>query len=626
MKRNGWRASLALLAAAVLAPAAAAAEPAGVNQAIDRGVAYLKGQQRADGTWPRGEIGATALAGLALLECQVPAGDPTVRKAADAVRKASVTLTHTYSLSLCLLFLDRLGDPADVPLIESLAVRLLAGQNTAGGWHYSCPEVPATEAERLNTLLRQREISASRTEPTEPVRVKRTERDLPETIQEQLRLLDRPGAQPAYVKAEDDDNSNTQFATVALWVARRHGLPIEQAAARLDRRFRISQNPDGGWGYRFHWPASASGGGGGRPASTPPMTCAGLLGLAVAHGVADEAAAPVAAPAKPRPDPTKDRAVRAALLALSTALGHPVGGKGNRPVPLLPAGGKHCYFFWAVERVATAYGLETVGKKDWYAWGAETLVASQQADGSWPGEYSAGGVDTCFALLFLKRANLARDLTATLKGKVPDPGDVMLRSGGVGGEGLSSPTRSHLPVENAQPEPVRTKPRDAEAGLGPQRAADSEAARLSDDLVGAPGTQQDDLLARYERSKGAVYTDALAAAIPRLTGTAKARARDALTDRLARMTSRTLEDKLGDDNLEVRRAAALACCMKDDRGQIPRLIALLEDGETPVARAAHAALKGLTKEDFGPAADASGAEVARAVAAWKDWWSRQGGR
>jgi HEAT repeat protein len=129
------------------------------------------------------------------------------------------------------------------------------------------------------------------------------------------------------------------------------------------------------------------------------------------------------------------------------------------------------------------------------------------------------------------------------------------------------------------------------------------------------------VLRKLRDSKGAVYTDALAHAIHRLEGSAKGQARDALTDRLTRMSARTLTDKLQDDDLEVRRAAALACAMKDERAHVPRLIEMLQD-EAPVAPAAHAALKSLTGQDFGPAPEARQADVARAVAAWKDWWAK----
>src|SRR5205814_6830000 len=63
------------------------------------------------------------------------------------------------------------------------------------------------------------------------------------------------------------DNSNTQFAIMAVWVARKHGLPVDRTLAMVEARFRGSQNDDGSWGYTEH--------SGERPDS---MTCAGLLG------------------------------------------------------------------------------------------------------------------------------------------------------------------------------------------------------------------------------------------------------------------------------------------------------------------------------------------------------------
>src|SRR5262245_27812321 len=92
-----------LPAALVLTLAAPAARAADLSpqarQAIDRGVAALRKMQGGDGTWPHNEIGATALAGLALLECDVPAADPAVRKAAAAVRRGVLRSNYTYSLA-----------------------------------------------------------------------------------------------------------------------------------------------------------------------------------------------------------------------------------------------------------------------------------------------------------------------------------------------------------------------------------------------------------------------------------------------------------------------------------------------------------------------------------------------
>jgi hypothetical protein len=73
---------------------------------------------------------------------------------------------------------------------------------------------------------------------------------------------------------------------------------------------------------------------------------------------------------------------------------------------------------WCVERVGVLYSLKTIGNKDWYRWGVEALLPSQQGDGSWSGggyHGSAPTLDTAMALLFLKRANLTRDLSESIR-------------------------------------------------------------------------------------------------------------------------------------------------------------------------------------------------------------------
>src|SRR5207237_492628 len=185
----------------------------------------------------------------------------------------------------------------------------------------------------------------------------------------------------------------------------------------------LSQNVDGGWGYV---PAQGN--------SSTSMTCAGLLGLAVGQGARavrlnDAMQANPKKKFAPPHNLAKDPSVRLGLQALGTAVGVPLGRVHPDLVALNPQ--FDYYFLWSLERVAVAFGLNTIGNKNWHAWGSELLLAKQAADGSWNSQ-----VDTCFALLFLRRANLAEDLTATLKGSVGDPGEVNLRAGGVGGAAL----------------------------------------------------------------------------------------------------------------------------------------------------------------------------------------------
>jgi hypothetical protein len=160
---------------------------------------------------------------------------------------------------------------------------------------------------------------------------------------------------------------------------------------------------------------------------------------------------------------------------------------------------------------------------------------------------------------------------------------------------------------------------DAEEGadVGPER--------LAQGLVRATGAEQDELLERLRGGKGVAFTEALAKAIPSLSGTAKTRARDALAVRLSRMTIATLRDKFESDDAEVRRAAVLAVAMKGHRACVPELIGFIRDPEPGVPPAARAALKSLTGQDFGPFPGATEEARGRALAAWRAWWQQQAG-
>jgi hypothetical protein len=178
---------------------------------------------------------------------------------------------------------------------------------------------------------------------------------------------------------------------------------MERTLALVEERFRVSQHASGGWGYLYM-----------KPGEKDAMTCVGLIGLAVGHGSeselrAGEGARPGANPAGGKV-PVQDEAITRGLRALGHYLEHP----GRRRVETKAT----AYFLWSVERVGVLYNLKTIGAKDWYHWGVEILLPNQKANGSWflggyPG--STTQLDSCMALLFLKRANLTHDLTENLR-------------------------------------------------------------------------------------------------------------------------------------------------------------------------------------------------------------------
>jgi hypothetical protein len=450
-----------------------------VNKAIERGVAFLKKNQLATGAWEnRHLIAYAALPALTLLECGVPASDPRISKAANLVRgqiKSAPRGSATYELSLALLFLDRLGDPKDQKIIRGIALRLVAGQSADGGWSYQLPVLTPAEENQLEQFLEktrpadldrmvqladgrrldpiaivppeQRPLegvvqgpgSGSRsgsvvTQPSKPSATiplpagKSTERKKPLTEEEArkaaTKLPPRLRTIPAVVEATTpakepkptfgSDNSNTQFAALALWTASRYGLPLERSLGALAKRSRRTQADDGSWGYLPIKNHRAS----------PAMTGSGLIGLAVGHGLHTEA------------KKIKDDQVEKGIRALATHIGKPLGA--DRKVRVAPGRGVrrgrpgvvarppvvrartsiNLYFLWTLERVGVIYNLRKMDEKDWYGWGAELLLDAQKPDGFWQeGGYPGAEkmLDTCLALLFLRRANFSTDLTTKLQ-------------------------------------------------------------------------------------------------------------------------------------------------------------------------------------------------------------------
>jgi HEAT repeat protein len=129
--------------------------------------------------------------------------------------------------------------------------------------------------------------------------------------------------------------------------------------------------------------------------------------------------------------------------------------------------------------------------------------------------------------------------------------------------------------------------------LYPQSEFESLTADLITSLLGAPDFQKPAMTKKLRDGKGEENTAALAQAIPQLSGVFQDKARDALIERMKRMSVKTLRDKLADENNEVRRAAASASGFKEETALIPDLTALTADADAAVAEAAAAAVKAL---------------------------------
>jgi HEAT repeat protein len=154
-------------------------------------------------------------------------------------------------------------------------------------------------------------------------------------------------------------------------------------------------------------------------------------------------------------------------------------------------------------------------------------------------------------------------------------------------------------------------------GPGPSR--DAESVRLAGELAKATGARHKELLKKYAETSGVAYTEAIAYAIPGLSGDARKEAREALAERLSGRKETTLMRYLRDDDTEVRRAAALALGMRDARETVAEVAKLLLDPEPSVARAAHASLRSLTGQDYLPPFNPTEEERQDAVKKYQAW-------
>ncbi len=296
-----------------------------IHEAIDRGVAYLKSVQKPNGAWSHPgpadaavsyNSGLTALALYALSASGVPKDDPAIRKGVAWVLShrgafAGDGPTATYSASLLVLALTRIDVDVYRRVIIEYADALAAGELGGGMWTYTYTG----------------SITTAR---------------------------DRAAGRPA-LRRSPPDNSNTQFAVLALWAAHSlagHDVP-ERTWRHVHRHF-LKKQRDGGWLYRQS----------GRPTAT--MTAAGIVSLIYAHAALH---------------PGKDGIAQARRLpevrrALKTLGLHRVRGRATMRGSFLDF-----YWMYSLERVGT---VARPGDRTWYERGARRLVENQHEGGSWP--------------------------------------------------------------------------------------------------------------------------------------------------------------------------------------------------------------------------------------------------
>ena len=350
---------LVVVASALPTPAAGQGEvvtPESVRASIRRAIEFLKTSSR-DGTWEHRTPftamnqfagGPSALALLALLEAGVDPSDPLIEQGVAKIRDAQLRNTYTVALQTMVLAKaypdrDRLLIQRNVKWLLQTAVRRMESNGKpAVAWHYPTAGISGMW-----------------------------------------------------------DNSNTQYAVLALREAHYAGVPIPDSVWReIENHYTSTQLNSGGWAYadRAHDGERFS------------MTTAGTASLVIAASILSRNLERI------NPDGTidncgqlqgnRDDPVARAIARVGTAFR--IRGAGRA---LQFAANNYFYNMYGIERVGRFTGMRFFEDArgapiDWYRMGAQELLTAQQPNGSWQsgGQFDGNEIiATSFSLLFLAK-------------------------------------------------------------------------------------------------------------------------------------------------------------------------------------------------------------------------------
>lgn len=384
-----------------------------VNAAIDQGVVWLRAAKDGEGAfpaYPTHPCGVQALAYHTLRVCGVPKDDPDAVRAWASLRReytnAGRGSLQTYTAALLLMAIaehgERVADPksdrevklsdADRAWAEEVTGWLVRAQGQDGTWTYGGAD------------------------------------DGP---------YGRRGG-----SARNHDHSNTQYALLGLKAAARCGIDLDAKVwLRSLQHFLDAQDAKGAEVPRFD-PSGAAGKRSGDATSARvadhargwgyqkdgssygSMTAGGVGSVVICRSEL------LGTPAMTKPlEARSETSLRDGLawLGLHFTVRSNPGPRGSMAGPSW-----HFYYLYALERAGVLAGVDWMADHDWYGEGAEYLCGVQSASGGWnptllfdvpglgPGGRPRRGVgaavpvpanpqtvlDTCFALLFLKKGTL----------------------------------------------------------------------------------------------------------------------------------------------------------------------------------------------------------------------------
>jgi hypothetical protein len=297
-----------------------------------------------------------------LVHAGIGPGDPTVDALLD--RALQKELKKTYHVACMAMALEAIDKQAYQKRIAQCAQFLVDNQLEDGGWGYGDPTnlPPITVSEPKKKPVVTSSGSGSGSSPAKPS-------DKKGTI-----ALPKIGLRRQRWGKPPHDNSNTQIAILGLRAAILSGVQLPPDTLPLAAKYLRGCGQGGGWGYR-----KEEGGAWGS------MTAGAVSSLAICDFYGGGVSA------KNDPDIVK-------------GVDWMVKRWTWDKCPDQPRGEWQYYYIYGVERVGRLVGVDVMGGHDWYAEGVKYLLSKQRGDGSWEGGNSDVIVDTCFAILFLRRA------------------------------------------------------------------------------------------------------------------------------------------------------------------------------------------------------------------------------
>jgi hypothetical protein len=360
-----------------------------VDLAIKKGVQYLVGQVGKMGTAfakePSRECQQDALVLWTFAHTDVSESSTVFRYLFKTVTEAEIR--RTYEASLQAMILEELDRVRYQGRIIQCAQFLLDNQCPNGQWSYGEPVAPSRDVP--TSLLGPLPVpTASR--PSGGPSGKERQKPL---VTRKLKL------QPRRTGPAEGDNSNSQYAALGIRACSDAGIAFpDDTLERARKWFKGSQHaaegaagsggvatgpepsaPAAGWCYDSKYKGHGAYG---------SMTAGAVGAIAIYDTLLGE-------------DWRKDPAVASGLSWLAKHFS--VSGNPGPPSEEWAKGDTHwCHFYYlyALERAGVLCRTDWMGRHAWYAEGANVLIGSQGRDGAW----NESPTDTCFALLFLRRA------------------------------------------------------------------------------------------------------------------------------------------------------------------------------------------------------------------------------